>query len=230
MGTFVLLVFLGLLLNGALWRAIQVNQAGIDVLHALSRQNSEELQRFVNRWSKSPPQDCRLVWLSAMAMVGRQGVLPSHEALHNAVRCQPGYLAALEGLAPYDVRLAEEVVRMYPRNSSALMWLAQVKERFDRAQAAELYEIVTRVDATNGLAWCRLGAQRQNEGDLSGALKAFQECCQHGDPGSNGCWRAGGVLEKQGRLEEAIFWYNQSRFAEALKRARELQSQLSPSP
>lgn len=230
MSTLVLIFFLGFVFSGSLAQVVRVNQAGLEVLHALVEQNPAKLQRFIDHWTGHQPQDCRLLWLSAVAIVGTQGVLASHQALVNAIHCQPEYLAALRGLAPYDVRLAEDMVRFYPRDTLALMWLAEIKERFDRGRASELYEIITQVDSTNGLAWCRLGGQRQNEGDLDRALDAFQKCCQHGDPGSNGCWRAGGILEKQGRLEEAIFWYSQSRFSEALKRARELQNRLDRSP
>lgn len=215
------------MISGVLPQAVRVNRAGMEVLHALVQKDPQALKHFSVQWADSSSQDCRLLWLSAVSTVSSQGALLSHEVLLRAIRCQPGYLEVLRGLAPYDVSLAEEVVRLYPRNPSALMWLAEVKERFDRVQATELYEIVTRVDPKNGLAWCRLGAQRQNQGDLDRALTAFQECCVHGDPGSNGCWRAGGILEQQGRLEEAIFWYNQSRFSSALKRAQDLQQRIS---
>ncbi|MEJ5312817.1 MULTISPECIES: tetratricopeptide repeat protein [Anaerolinea] len=226
-GTFLFFLFLALMISGVLPQAVRVNRAGMEVLHTLVQKDPQALKHFSVQWADSSSQDCRLLWLSAVSTVSSQGALLSHEVLLRAIRCQPGYLEVLRGLAPYDVSLAEEVVRLYPRNPSALMWLAEVKERFDRVQATELYEIVTRVDPKNGLAWCRLGAQRQNQGDLDRALTAFQECCVHGDPGSNGCWRAGGILEQQGHLEEAIFWYNQSRFSSALKRAQDLQQRIS---
>ncbi len=226
LGTFLVFLFLALMISGILPQAVRVNRAGIEVLHALAQKDTESLKHFSVQWIDLPSQDCRLLWLSAVSTAASRGALPSHEALLRAIRCQPEYLEVLQGLAPYDVRLADEVVRLYPRNPDALMWLAEVKERFDRVRATELYEMITRVDPKNGLAWCRLGVQRQDQGDLERALAAFQECCMHGDPGSNGCWRAGGILEKQGRLEEAIFWYSQSRFSKALERARELQQKI----
>lgn len=206
-----------------------MNRAGLEVLRALTEKDTVALKQLSSQLSASSEQDCRILWLSAISAAGSQGALASHEVLLKAIRCQPEYLAVLRGLAPFDIRLAEEIVRMYPYDASALMWLAEMKERYNRAQAAELYEMVTRVDPNHGLAWCRLGGFLQNQGDLDRALAAFQECCLHGDPGSNGCWRSGGILEKQGRLEEAIFWYNQSRFSESLKRARMLQEQISAS-
>jgi len=64
------------------------------------------------------------------------------------------------------------------------------------------------------------------ERDPQAAIHAYLESCHNGDPGSNGCWRAGLTAESQGDLEAAIRYYRLSRNSGYQGRADLLEQQL----
>jgi hypothetical protein len=58
------------------------------------------------------------------------------------------------------------------------------------------------------------------------ARNAFIQCCNHGDPGSHGCYNAGRIEQERGQLETAILFYRLSHWEEAHRRADELEASL----
>jgi tetratricopeptide (TPR) repeat protein len=89
--------------------------------------------------------------------------------------------------------------------------------------ASQYYAESARLNPSDGLAWCRLGWVEEAQERLPSALDAFWQCCQNGDPGSNGCYSAGRVAEKLGDIPAAIRYYRLSHWSPALQRADELE-------
>jgi hypothetical protein len=64
---------------------------------------------------------------------------------------------------------------------------------------------------------------------LEQAANAYLNCCLNGDPGSNGCYGAGCMMERLGNLPQAIaYYYRLSCWEEAQNRADELERQANP--
>jgi hypothetical protein len=57
------------------------------------------------------------------------------------------------------------------------------------------------------------------------ALEAYVQSCLNGDPGANGCLRAGALAEQQGDIDAAIGYYRLSKYQESLDRAAALEAQ-----
>ena len=82
----------------------------------------------------------------------------------------------------------------------------------------------------DALAWCRLGVSYEGLQEFETAAQHFLKYCRNGDPGRNGCFAAGRMMEKLGNLAQAITYYRLSRLEESLGRAAELEKQRNPSP
>lgn len=72
-------------------------------------------------------------------------------------------------------------------------------------------EIVFKVDAHDAKAWIQVGEAREKNGNLEGALEAFQIAIDLGVPlGGIACYRAGRTCEKMGNFKEAKHYYLRS--------------------
>jgi hypothetical protein len=78
----------------------------------------------------------------------------------------------------------------------------------------------------DGLQWQRL-ADLTAASDPAAAEDAYYQSCVHGDPGANGCWRAGELAEARGDVEQAVRYYRLSNYSEARARADRLEVELS---
>lgn len=59
--------------------------------------------------------------------------------------------------------------------------------------------------------------------DALAALGAYEQSCNQGDPGANGCWKAGQTAEAMGDILLAIELYQASYYPAARDRAHALQ-------
>jgi tetratricopeptide (TPR) repeat protein len=125
-------------------------------------------------------------------------------------------------------KLARMIVGQNPSNPAALFVLAEIVNQQNSKEETNLFEQVVLYDSTNGLAWCRLGTLYNRNKQLDKAVNAFLNCCRNGDPGSNGCYNPGRVMEKLGNLPKAIEYYRLSTSKVALKYAHELEKQIRP--
>jgi len=72
-------------------------------------------------------------------------------------------------------------------------------------------EIVYKIDDQDAKAWIQVGESREKNGDLRGALEAFQAAINLGIPlGGIACYRAGRTCEKLGDFNEAKSYYIRS--------------------
>ena len=172
--------------------------------------------------------DCSHIWMAGL-IAGRSGDLSAqHRAWEKALTCSPGSLPILRIILPQDVDLAMAAVQRYPHTSQAWFWLGEAIAPTNPLGARQAYLRTVELSPHHALAWCRLGRDYKQEGDLERAAAAFLNCCENGDPGSNGCYGVGRIMEELGKPQEAINYYRRSRWEGAQKRADELEKQRSP--
>ena len=170
--------------------------------------------------------DCSHIWMVAY-YAGRSGNdAGQYRTWEKALACSPSSLPILKVILLEDVDLAREAVRIYPKNYLAWFWLGDTLSPSDPSAAKQAYLQSVSLSPYYALAWCRLGSFYRKEENYKEALDAFTNCCYDGDPGSNGCYGAGKVLEILGDPQRAIKFYRRSHWEVALNRAKELAKEL----
>ena len=218
------LIFLAIgvwLYRGPAW---QLNRAAVEALQAAAQGNPAGMAEAAGRM---------------------QGLGERADWLRGAIALRAGNTDAaavywMEMLARSPLRVSllaaalgpnEDVARFaasrWPDSPTALFWLAESVVQKDPAAALTLYARVTALQPGNGLAWCRQGALERNAKRLDAALVHFQNCCLNGDPGSNGCYGTGLILEQSGQWREAIRWYRLAHWEGAFARADALENKLN---
>ena len=144
-----------------------------------------------------------------------------------AMRCSPRYIPMALGILPdhRSLALAETAVQVQPNSADAWFWLAEVRSQEDPQAAIELYRHGLALRPTDGRRWVALGNLLAFR-DPEAAIEAYLQACNHGDPGSNGCWNAGKAAERLGDIPAAIRYYRLSRWPVAQSRAAQLEQQL----
>ena len=171
---------------------------------------------------------CGHIWLVG-AGAGRRGDLVGQRHIwEQALGCSPGNLSLLQIILPQDIDMAMLATQRYPNNFKTWFWLGEALAPTDPLGARQAYLRTVALAPHDGLAWCRLGRNYEYNGELEKATEAWLNCCLNGDPGSNGCYGAGRMMERLGNPQQAIEYYRRSRWAGALKRAEELEKQPSP--
>ena len=172
--------------------------------------------------------DCGHIWLAA-ADAGRRGDLAGQRQIwEQALICSPGNLSMLRALLPQDMDMALLATQYYPDHSETWFWLGEAVAPTDYLGARQAYLRTVALSPRYGLAWCRLGQNYEYDGDLEKATEAWLNCCLNRDPGSNGCYGAGRMMEQLGDPQQAIEYYRRSHWEGALNRAEELEKQLIP--
>ena len=126
---------------------------------------------------------------------------------------------------PRDTKLAEAALAADAQNAEAHFWLSAALEESDPVRSIALLRSGLSLDPGAGTEWLKLGdsiSKRDGEAALEEAMTAYGNACRNGDPGANGCVRAGGIAEQLGRATEALHYYQQSNWDVGRKRALEL--------
>lgn len=205
------------------------NRLSLDALRTAESGDAARTMQVEGELEEKAKESCLYYW-QAGRLGQLSGVLASHTnaAYAELMKCSSTYFHLVYVTNPANQDLANLAVELDPMSADAVFWLAEIVATEDPQAAIELYKNATDLDPTNGLVWCRLGRLRRDGGDLEGALFALEQCCWNGDPGSHGCWGAGGVNEQLGNYSAAIEMYRFSRFAPAQKRADELEMSIGP--
>lgn len=227
------LVVGGVILAGLLVRPgrelVTRNRLSLEALKAAGSGDAARMLQVVGELEEKAKEHCAYYW-PAGRLGQLSGALASNTnaAFTELIKCSGTYLHLVYVTNPTNRDLAEMAVELDPMSADAVFWLAEIVEKDDTLTAAALYERSINLDPTDGLAWCRLGRLRRDAGDLEGALLSLEQCCWNGDPGSNGCWGAGGVYEQLDNIPAAIKTYRMSRWTTAQNRADELEKSLKP--
>lgn len=139
----------------------------------------------------------------------------------------PLYMHMIKNIYPTSRTLAEMAVNSYPIDTIPLYWLLDSMIENTTIEKKQIYEKILSLNPKDGVAWRRLGLIYIAEKNIPAAIDAHINSCFNGDPGSNGCYRVGQLLEKEGRFEEAIYYYRLSRFVPSLEAADRLETELS---
>ncbi len=205
-----------LIWGGRLWDAWQWNQDALALL-----QDKEASVPLAN-------PDCAQIWFLGMIAGQRGDLAAQRQALERALSCSPEYVSLIQAVIPQDLKLAGLATQLQPESAAAWFWLGEASAPTDASVARQAYERTVALAPYRGLPWCRLGFNYEHTGELERAERAFLNCCLNGDPGSNGCYGAGRMLEQMGDPQQAIIYYRRSRWQGSLDRARELESSLNP--
>lgn len=125
--------------------------------------------------------------------------------------CSELYVSMLSKLYPENLELAKLAVWAYPNEVTPYYWLINATDPSLQKIPIGPVKNILSINPEDGLAWRYLGLIYLNDGNIQSAIDAHIQSCYNGDPGSNGCYNAGRLLEQVGRYEEAISYYRLSR-------------------
>lgn len=170
-------------------------------------------------------KNCRARWFEGLVYHAAGDAAGRSRAWDGLLDCSDRYTAYMASLAPGDVDLARRAIAAQPQSAAGYFWLAPAVAAGDPEAAIGYYHRGLEIAPHDGRHWLALAdllAQR----DEAAALDAYLQACLNGDPGANGCLRAGSLAEARGDLTAAVEYYRLSNWEGALARARELELQL----
>ncbi|NOY06062.1 MAG: hypothetical protein GXO82_05455 [Chlorobi bacterium] len=167
-------------------------------------------------------EDCRAFWLRGVYARKRGNVRRSDSLFARLIRCTDAYDRLLYLTETNNQKLAELAVRFHPDHAEALFWLAQICSTKAPIRAMRLYRQGLALNPADGLRWRHLGDVYARLREFQNAIYAYGQSCRHGDPGANGCWRAGRMAERLGDYATALKYYRLSRS----HKSRELEKRL----
>lgn len=214
-----ILIALGMLM-GIPWAnlpgVVERNAAALQTLKGW-KVNPWMLMAAEQQWKSLAASDCRVQWMLGLTSRALQETTQKESAVLAALECSPDYLPLVMATEPNSKSLSWRAVQIYPDHPDDYFWLAEQIQSLDPTRAQALYLHVTQIEPRNGLAWCRLGRLMRGKDDAA-ALHALTQCCYNGDPGSNGCYNAGYLMEQYGDYASALNYYHLSRLVEARDR------------
>jgi tetratricopeptide (TPR) repeat protein len=174
--------------------------------------------------SQLPNNSCWDIWLkTAIIMQNDPDNIPE-ESLEFLLDCGPEYISFVKPKQPDNRKLALKAATNYPDEPFAWFWLAEANRPTDTTVALKAYLKLISLQPHHGLAWCRIGRIYESQEKFEEATNAYLECCKYDDPGSNGCYGAGRMMEILGSPLRAIEYYRLSHWDGAIERADELKN------
>ena len=114
-------------------------------------------------------------------------------------------LLARSALIVDSVPVADEAVRLSPSDPDAHRTRAVVLTRQRQyAEAVKSLEAATRLRSRDDVLWLELGNAREEVGDTSGALAAFDQAVRWAPHYAHTHWQRGNLLLRMGRTAEAF--------------------------
>lgn len=166
---------------------------------------------------------CRVNWYQGLLANAALNVVARNAAWERLLNCTAEFIPFMAVLAPSDTALARLAMETRPESAAAHFWLAESLAGERPQEAIAAYEAGLVLAPEDGVRWQMLG-DLLIERDPAAAIEAYLQSCYHGDPGANGCWRAGNAAEQQGDIAAAITYYRLSKWDVAHQRAAELES------
>lgn len=200
-----------------------LNQLGVNTAHL--KMTSQARAGFAPSAVDNDALACHQEWLQ---FVRQPAALPPDvEQASRLIACSSTSMRMLWSIYPSEPALANLAVQLYPGQAAPLYWLISVTDPQITDQSKPLIEEILRINPRDGLAWRYLGIILIQEDDIQGAIEAHIHSCYNGDPGSNGCYNAGRLLEQEGRYEEALYYYRLSRWPVSQQAADDLEARLN---
>lgn len=154
--------------------------------------------------------DCQALWLQGL-VAHQQGAGEARDAAWERwLACPQARVEFVEAILGEDLRWAERSVRLAPQDAESWFWLARLRATTDPEEAIALYRQGFARNPFDALRWRELGDLLVSQ-DPEAAIQAYLNSCTYGDPGSNGCYRAGKTAERLGDWARAAQYYRLSR-------------------
>ena len=175
---------------------------------------------------ETPAGPCAVNWYVGLWRQAA-GDEPGRDAAWQALlACSDNYIAYMALFAPENGLLAAQAVQAQPGSAAAYFWQASVPGTPPEVAVAALRQGL-QLAPGDGLRWLALGDLLLADDPLA-AVEAYLMACLNGDPGGNGCWRAGQTAEALGDPTAALAYYRLSRVDKALARAGQLEANGTP--
>jgi len=171
--------------------------------------------------------NCAHIWISGAIVVKYGDPSDQRSVWKYAINCSENNISQLHIIFPNDLDMAQLATQRYPNNYGSWLWLGDATALINYLDARQAYLRSVALAPENGLVWCTMGWNYEQTNEIENAFRAFLNCCLNGDPGLNGCSGAGRMMEILGNTQQAIEYYQLSRWEGALKRANELKTQLN---
>lgn len=204
--------------------SILTNNSAVRIVFAIHQDSSLAIaEKLLNK--ENVMYSCRRAWLQSQIAKWQNQWREAREFWLVALACSPNYVDLIRIYVPNDQELAEISTVLQPESASAWFWLAAVVSDQTPSKGIEYYRRGLALDGTDGRSWLALGDLLRPVDHLE-AIKAYLQSCHYGDPGSNGCFRAGLLAEAIGEYEAAIQYYRLSRWSGAHELADRLEIRL----
>lgn len=219
------MVTLGIIISIWFWYALPVNRAGQLTARYLMDE-TVSLPDTATLTRRLAAYGCHAYWFEGLLYHSAGDSPAMTAAWEDLLVCTDHYVRYLSVVAAEDETLARQAIQTYPDNAEAYFWLAQVLPDENPDAAIALYRQGLNLEAGDGLRWLRLGDLLMSR-DPAAAEEAYLQSCLNGDPGANGCLRAGGLANARGDVVKAIEYLRLSKYEGARDWADELEAQSS---
>ena len=199
---------------------LEFNQSASLALSALLG-NDNQLSSADANLAARAEQNCRAYWYQGVIRESNSADIVPYETLEAALDCDPNLIAILQSKYPENIALAEHAVAAQPDSAEAWFWLGDLLPE----KRVQYYLHGLDLSPNDGRRWISVGDMLR-EPDPEAALQAYLNGCFNGDPGANGCLRAGSVAEELGDYQSALKYYRLSSYIGSHRRADELEQRL----
>lgn len=205
-----------------LWYTLPVNRAGQLTARYLLDPTSS-LPETATTTRRLAANRCQAYWFEGLLYHSAGDTLARSAAWKDLLTCTNRYIRYMTVVAAEDTALAHSAIQAYPHSADAYFWLAAALTGEDPDSAIAFYRQGLSLSPKDGLRW-QMMADLLVSGDPIAAEEAYYQSCLNGDPGANGCLRAGGLAEARGDVNQAIDYLRLSKFEEAQTWADELEA------
>ena len=153
--------------------------------------------------------DCHVQWYNGVIFHKMDLIDERNNALSLMLECDPSYVKLISNLVPDEKKLAEHALKVQPSDAESWFWAAGFLVESKPGKALEMYRKGIKLNPKSGIRWLEYG-NLLAETDPDAAVEAYWQSCLHGDPGWNGCQRAGSTAEGLGNYDDAVRYYKRS--------------------
>lgn len=195
----------------------------------LGENKSQALFQFNSNESLNELTACHYQWFEFVELINQDQFKEDIRSKIDLMKCSYIYTHLVHSFIPNDLGLASKSVQLYPQDTFSLFWfLNSSVNKLDENSKEILLKILS-IDPKDAVAWQSIAVIYEKEGDISSAIDAYKQSCKFGDPGYYGpCYHAGRLFEAEGRIEEAIIYYQKSKTNFAHQQADRLEAELLP--
>lgn len=218
----IIILMIGLLNVASLRSILELNQFALNVNQNLIGTANEVIFQEQNKINS-----CHSNWLQHVLSISKNESSNNNSLNEKLMACSFIHMRMLSNFFPTNDSLSQLAIEIYPEYTYPYYWFAQSKDQMFSVNTKPIFEKILAIDPNDGFAWRYLGIILIQEGKIPEAIEAHINSCNYGDPGSNGCYNAGRMLEKEGEYQDAIYYYRLSKWQPSQEEADRLEAQLA---